>query len=218
MLVVPSIAALTAANYEGRARALLRAARGYLRRRDRRRPADRRLGDDGVHVRYFRRQDRRVIVILLVRGQIARAPVAERRPPLPRRGRARGAAIAASHAATADHIARGDRGRWGGANGSRLGAYDVYSGSRSARMIRPAASMSARWEKAWGKLPRCRPVLVSNSSAYRPSGEATLSRRSMRSRARCSSPTMASADTSQNEQIRKLPSLPDRPSSVSSVR
>ena len=39
-------------------------------------------------------------------------------------------------------------------------------------MIRPAASISARWEKACGKLPRCRPVLVSNSSAYRPSGEA----------------------------------------------
>jgi hypothetical protein len=29
---------------------------------------------------------------------------------------------------------------------------------------------------------------------------------------------MARADTSQNEQIRKVPSLPDRPSSVSSVR
>ena len=37
--------------------------------------------------------------------------------------------------------------------------------SRSKRMIRAAASISARWENAWGKLPRWRPVLVSNSSA-----------------------------------------------------
>jgi len=38
-----------------------------------------------------------------------------------------------------------------------------------------------------------------------------------RSRARCSSPTIARAETSQNEQMRNVPSLPDRPSSVSSV-
>ena len=38
----------------------------------------------------------------------------------------------------------------------------------------------------------------------------------MRSRARCSSPTIASADTSQNEQMRNVPSSPERPSSVSS--
>ena len=36
---------------------------------------------------------------------------------------------------------------------------------RSLRMIRAAASISARWEKAWGKFPRWRPVLGSNSSA-----------------------------------------------------
>src|SRR4051812_37693065 len=91
------------------------------------------------------------------------------------------------------------------------------SASRSDTMMRAAASISARCEKAWGKLPRCLPVLVSNSSAYRPSGVATRSRRSIRSRARCSSPTIARPETSQNEQIRKLPSLPARPSSVSSV-
>src|SRR5262249_22432040 len=36
---------------------------------------------------------------------------------------------------------------------------------RSLRMIRAAASIRARWEKAWGKFPRWRPVVVSNSSA-----------------------------------------------------
>ena len=39
------------------------------------------------------------------------------------------------------------------------------SSIRSARMILAAASIRARWEKAWGKLPRWRPVSVSNSSA-----------------------------------------------------
>ena len=42
--------------------------------------------------------------------------------------------------------------------GALVGAQAVYSARRSARMIRPAAWMSARWEKAWGKLPRCRPT------------------------------------------------------------
>ena len=41
----------------------------------------------------------------------------------------------------------------------------VNSSSRSARMIRAAASISARCENACGKLPRCRPVSASNSSA-----------------------------------------------------
>ena len=44
------------------------------------------------------------------------------------------------------------------------------------------------------------------------------SSRSIRSRARWTSPMIVSAETSQNEQIRNVPSLPDRPSSVSSVR
>ena len=52
-------------------------------------------------------------------------------------------------------------------------------------MMRPAASMRARWEKAWGKLPRWKPVSTSNSSAYNPSGEAMRRRRSNRSRAFC---------------------------------
>src|SRR5262249_22929851 len=47
-----------------------------------------------------------------------------------------------------------------------------YSARSSGTMIRAAASISARCEKACGKLPRCRPVSASNSSAYRPSGEA----------------------------------------------
>jgi hypothetical protein len=41
---------------------------------------------------------------------------------------------------------------------------------------------------------------------------------SIRFRASCNSPTIASAETSQNEQIRNVPSFPERPSSVSSVR
>lgn len=46
----------------------------------------------------------------------------------------------------------------------RLAGY-MNSWSRSARMIRAAASISARWENAWGKFPRWRPVRVSSSSA-----------------------------------------------------
>src|SRR6266540_3930381 len=40
---------------------------------------------------------------------------------------------------------------------------------------------------------------------------------SISARAICSSPTTASAETSQKEQMRKVPPLPERPSSVSSV-
>src|SRR5207247_4549370 len=84
---------------------------------------------------------------------------------------------------------------------SRAGADDddvvivhgQYSSVSSGRMIRAPASISARCENACGKLPRWRPVGASNSSAYRPSGEATRSRRSIRSRACYSSPTIASA-------------------------
>src|SRR3954470_18798738 len=50
--------------------------------------------------------------------------------------------------------------------GDRVGpGHPVHSSSRSARMIRAAASMRARWEKAWGKLPRWRARSTSNSSA-----------------------------------------------------
>ena len=78
--------------------------------------------------------------------------------------------------------------------------------------------MSARCENACGMLPRCRAAATSNSSAYRPNGDAIRSRRSMRSSARCFSPTTMRAETSQNEQMTNVPSLPDIPSSVSSVR
>src|SRR5262245_6755209 len=40
-----------------------------------------------------------------------------------------------------------------------------YSSISSGTMIRAAASIRARWEKACGKLPRWRPVSASNSSA-----------------------------------------------------
>ena len=46
-----------------------------------------------------------------------------------------------------------------------VGLGHEISSSRSARMMRAAASTSARWENACGKLPRWRPVLTSNSSA-----------------------------------------------------
>ena len=62
------------------------------------------------------------------------------------------------------------------------------------------------------------PPATSYSSANSPSGEPIRSSRSIRSRARRCSPMMARADTSQKEQIRKVPSLPLMPSSVSSVR
>ena len=58
---------------------------------------------------------------------------------------------------------------------------------------------------------------ASNSSAYRPSGDATRIRRSIRSVARSCSPMIASAETSQKEQMMNVPSLPESPSSVSSV-
>ena len=47
----------------------------------------------------------------------------------------------------------------------RAAAGQLNSLRRSTTMSRPAASIRARWEKAWGKLPRWLPVLVSNSSA-----------------------------------------------------
>ena len=57
-------------------------------------------------------------------------------------------------------------GRAGGEDPARAGVLQLaYSSSRSATMIRAAASSSARWENACGKLPRWRPVAVSNSSA-----------------------------------------------------
>src|SRR5215216_4076793 len=118
--------------------------------------------------------------------RLARQPVTtlEQQDALARRRESVDERAAARAAADDDHVVR---------------AHPPISSSRSATMIRAAASISARCENAWGKLPRCLAVLVSNSSAYRPRGDATRSRRSIRSRARCSSPTIASADTSQKE-------------------
>ena len=65
------------------------------------------------------------------------------------------------------------------------------------------ALMRARWVKACGKLPRCRPLRGSISSAYRPSGLANDSSFSHSCRARSRSPISASAETSQNEQMVK---------------
>ena len=56
----------------------------------------------------------------------------------------------------------------------RQPSHSDISSIRSATMIRPAASMSARWEKACGKFPRCRAEITSNSSAYRPNGRGHL--------------------------------------------
>ena len=46
-----------------------------------------------------------------------------------------------------------------------VGIHRQYSSNISGTMIRAAASISARWENACGKFPRCRPVAASNSSA-----------------------------------------------------
>ena len=46
-----------------------------------------------------------------------------------------------------------------------VGVHQRYSSSRSATISLPAASIRARCENACGKLPRCRPVSASNSSA-----------------------------------------------------
>ena len=54
------------------------------------------------------------------------------------------------------------------------------SSRRSLRTMRPAAWIRARCENACGKFPRCRERSTSNSSAYRPNGDATRSRRSIR--------------------------------------
>src|SRR5262249_30090587 len=107
--------------------------------------------------------------------RLARQPVAplERHNMFARCGQVSGQRASARARADDDHL---------------VAVHHDSSARRSARMMRDAASISARWEKAWGKFPRCRPVLVSNSSAYRPSGDATLRSFSIRSLARCCSP------------------------------
>src|SRR5204863_1270787 len=82
----------------------------------------------------------------VVVGPVDQRHVDMRAPELVRRGQP------SEPAADDDHPAPG-------------GAHAWISSKRSARMIRAAASISARCEKAWGKLPRCRPVSASSSSA-----------------------------------------------------
>ncbi len=83
--------------------------------------------------------------------RLAREPVAplEQQDPLPRRREMPGEGSAARPGADDDHVI----------------AVHQYSSSISGTMIRAAASIRARCENAWGKLPRCRPVAASNSSA-----------------------------------------------------
>ena len=83
--------------------------------------------------------------------------------------------------------------------------------SRSSSAITwETALIRARWVKAWGKLPRWRPDSASSSSAKRSSHPAASRRRSHSSRARWHSPISESAETSQKEQIRNVPSLPSQ--------
>ena len=86
--------------------------------------------------------------------RLARQPVAalEQEDPLARGGEVPRERAAARAGADDDDVVASMR-----PHGSPL--------IRSARMIRPAASISARWENACGKLPRWRPVATSNSSA-----------------------------------------------------
>ncbi len=88
----------------------------------------------------------------------------------------------------------------------------------SASITCITALISARCVNACGKLPRWRPVPGSISSPNKPSGLANDRTFSQRRRARSTSPISARADTSQNEQIVKVPSSPDSPSSVCSTR
>ena len=83
---------------------------------------------------------------------LARQPVAalEQQDALARRRQPMYERAPAGAAADDDHV---------------VSVHAQISAMRSARMMRPAASISARCENACGKLPRWRPVLVSNSSA-----------------------------------------------------
>ena len=106
--------------------------------------------------------------------RLARQPVAalEQQDALARRGEAVHERAAAGAAADDDHVV--------------AIAHPPSSSSRSARMIaRPPRSARGARRPA-GSCRGAGRCSVSNSSAYRPSGEATLQQRSIRSRARCS--------------------------------
>ena len=85
-------------------------------------------------------------------------------------------------------------------------------------MIRAAASISARWENACGKVPEVAASVGVEFLGVQAKRGGNAKQPLHQVPARCHSPTIASAETSQNEQIKKLPSLPDRPSSSSPVR
>ena len=91
--------------------------------------------------------------------ELARQPAAtlEKQDALPRRCEVAGERAAAGTGTDDDHVVIVH---------ASSSATAVQNSSRSSgTMIRAAASISARWEKACGKLPRCRPVPASNSSA-----------------------------------------------------
>ena len=99
------------------------------------------------------------------------APPFQQQDPLARRGEMARQRPAAGAGADDDDVVMGHGTASYLAGGmERLSVDDVggpspSSANCSARMIRAAASMSARCENAWGKLPRWRPVPASNSSA-----------------------------------------------------
>ena len=91
------------------------------------------------------------------------------------------------------------------------------SPSCSSAITCETALISARCVKACGKLPSCAPLSASISSANRPERRHVESTRAQSFRARFRSPISDRAETSQNEQIVNVPSLPVSPSSVSST-
>ena len=85
-------------------------------------------------------------------------------------------------------------------------------------VMRPAASTSARCENACGKFPEVPAGVDVEFLGVKVQRRRHLDQAGHQIRARCISPMIASAETSQKEQITNVPSLPDRPSSVSPVR
>jgi hypothetical protein len=85
-------------------------------------------------------------------------------------------------------------------------------------MILAAASMRARWEKACGKVAEVSTGVDVELLGAEPERRGDPQQPLHQVTAPCSSPMIANADTSQNEQMRKVPSMPDMPSSVSPVR
>ena len=83
--------------------------------------------------------------------------------------------------------------------------------------MRAVASISARWENACGKFPRCLAVFGSYPR-HRGRGARRSATDAPSGRGLVASPHNRECRTSQNEQITNVPSLPESPSSVSSVR